>query len=218
MPLLFTKRLLPHTSLALWQLDESIDELLLALPGHVTLSPDLAQAHPKRQREWLASRLLVYQLLQQFTSQPLVLERDAFGKPYFSEPGLHLSITHAPRMVAVILSAACEVGIDIEPIGPKALKVADKFLTEDEKGYTAGDPLLTSLYWSAKETLYKLYSRKKLIFKENLHVAPTIAPNVLHGRVQIQNFVKLYQIYFNTYQEHVLTYSIDTPTSLYEKR
>ncbi|GAB3530324.1 hypothetical protein GCM10027443_10690 [Pontibacter brevis] len=180
------------------------------LPSYADVSALAGKTHPMRQQEWLASRVLVYELLRHITPEPLVLARDENGKPYFPDQPLHLSLTHSPHLAAVIVSGQHQVGIDIELITPKALRVADKFLTEAEKQYTASDETATCLYWSAKETLYKLYSRKKLVLKENLLVRPGKEPNVLQGRVQIENFSKLYQIHHATLQEHVLTYCIDS--------
>jgi 4'-phosphopantetheinyl transferase len=211
MPLLHTRSLDPHTLLGVWLLDESPEALRPLLPAHLAPSDELAQAHPRRQREWLASRTLAYQLLRQFTSEPLPLLRDATGRPMFAEKGFQLSITHSPRLAAVILSEKYDVGIDIELVSPKALRVADKFLTEQEKVFTANDEQHTCLYWSAKETLYKMYSQRQLIFKENLLVEPAkgLENEVLQGQVITENFSKLYLIHHETLLNHVLTYSID---------
>ena len=210
MPLLFTRQVEQNTWLGIWQLQEPVQDLLILLPPHADTSGLTGNAHPRRQQEWLASRVLVYRLLQQFTVEPLVLARNEHGKPFFPGQPLQVSITHSPQLAAVILSGQHEVGIDIELITPKALRVADKFLTEAEKQHTASDETATCLYWSAKETLYKLYSRKKLVLKENLLVGPGNEPNVLLGRVQVENISKLYQIYHETVQDHVLTYCIDS--------
>lgn len=207
MPLLQFTRLNPHTVLGIWQADEPADELKQLLPSYLDTGK-LKRVHPKREREWLASRVLVYQLLQQFTIAPLTLERNEHGKPYFPDSPLHISITHSPQLAAVILSDKFEVGIDIELVSQKALRVADKFLSEAEKKHTDRNEKETCLYWSAKETLYKLYSRKQLIFKENLAVCPITEPNVLQGRIKTAFFDKLYQIHYNTVQNHVLTYCI----------
>jgi 4'-phosphopantetheinyl transferase EntD len=213
MPLLIIRKLDAHTWLGIWQLQEPAADLLQLLPPCIDGRVLGGKVHPRRQQEWLASRVLVYQLLQHFTPEPLVLARNEDGKPHFPDrPQLHVSITHSPHLAAVILSEQHQVGIDIELISPKALRVADKFLTEKEKQCTTDDEEITCLYWSAKETLYKLYSRKKLVFKDNLSVEPAQEPNVLQGRVQIENFSKLYQIRYEVLQEHVLTYCIDNLT------
>lgn len=209
MPLLLTRQLNPHTILGIWQLTEPVAELQQLLPPHLNTSQLTGQVHARRQREWLASRTLVYRLLQHFTDKPLLLRRNAHGKPHFAEEGYCVSITHSPHLAAVILSDKYEVGTDIELITPKALRVADKFLSEAEKESTKADEKETCLYWSAKETLYKMYSRKKLIFKDNLLIEPATQPNLLQGHVQTDNFSKLYQISFETILNHVLTYCID---------
>ncbi|MDX5418520.1 MAG: 4'-phosphopantetheinyl transferase superfamily protein [Hymenobacteraceae bacterium] len=211
MPLLHTRQLDAHTLLGVWSLEERPEELLHTLPAYLSPEEGLAQAHPRRQREWLASRTLTYQLLQHFTDEPLPLQRDVNGKPIFERADYRLSITHSPRLAAVILSERYDVGIDIELVSAKALRVADKFLTEQEKVFTADDEQQTCLYWSAKETLYKMYSQKQLIFKENLLLEPAQSPenNLLQGRVITDKFSKLYQIHHELLLNHILTYSID---------
>jgi len=209
MPLLLSRQLSPDTLLGIWQLQEPEAALYAALPAYADVSAIAGNLHPKRRQEWLASRVLVYQLLQHFTSAPLVLARNEAGKPFFPDRPLHVSITHSPHLAAVILSDRHKVGIDIEYITPKALRVGDKFLTEAEKQHTASDETTACLYWSAKETLYKLYSRKRLVWKENLLLTPAPEPNMLLGRVQTENFSKLYQIQHDILHNHVLTYCID---------
>ncbi|GAB3828390.1 4'-phosphopantetheinyl transferase superfamily protein [Pontibacter rugosus] len=209
MPLLHSKQINSNTVLGIWRLEEPLEDLLKALPPHANVDERLAQVHPRRQREWLASRVLAYKLLEDLTPLPLQLLRNQHGRPYFSDSRFHVSISHSPALAAVILSDTYEVGIDIELISPKALRVQEKFLTDQEKNYTLADERETCLYWSAKETLYKMYSRKQLIFKENLSVAPLDEANILQGRVQTENFSKLYHIHHETLHSHVLTYCID---------
>lgn len=210
MPLLFSRSLQPDAMLAVWKITETEEELLAALPPYADTRALAGQVHQRRRVEWLASRVLVYTLLPRFTNQPLVLARNPDGKPYFPNQPLHVSITHSPELAAVILSENHEVGIDIELVTPKALRVADRFLTDQEKNHTATDEMLTCLYWSAKETLYKLYSRKKLILKENLVLCPGLTPNVLQGLVQTARFSKAYEVRHEELQGHVLTYCVDT--------
>lgn len=212
MPLLRAQQLDPHTHLGIWAIKESTEELLNNLPPHLDRSDLAVFSHPKRQQEWLASRLLIYRLLERFTPQPLRLSRNEHGKPVLESARFHLSITHSSQLAAVILSDRYEVGIDVELLHPKVLRIADKFLKEVERAFTADDVYKTCLYWSAKETLYKLYSKRGLIFKDNLHIKFTAAGenNVLQGCVQTDNFYKLYQIRHETLLNHVLTYSIDS--------
>jgi 4'-phosphopantetheinyl transferase len=208
MPLLQKTWLDSNTIIGIWQISEPNEDLHALLPAHLILS-EIESAHPKRLKEWLASRVLLYKLLSELTPEPLQLQRDENGKPYFLDSVIKVSITHCPAFVAVLLSDRFEVGIDIELISDKALRIADRFLSKDELEFTAGKPEETCLYWSAKETLYKVYSRKKLILKENLIICPGSELNVLNGQIRTENFNKLYQIHYDRVQSHVLTYCID---------
>ncbi|WP_299825176.1 4'-phosphopantetheinyl transferase superfamily protein [uncultured Pontibacter sp.] len=208
MPLLQIKQLNPHTALGIWQTDEPVEELLRLLPTFVDCT-QVERVHQRRKREWLASRVLVYRMLEQFTTSPAVLRKNENGKPYFENEPFHVSISHSPYLAAAIISDKFEVGIDIELLSQKALRVADKFLSEAEKIFTAQNEAQTCLYWSAKETLYKLYSRKQLIFKDNLILKPCEDQNVLDGQVFTANLSKLYRVNFEYLQNHVLTYCLD---------
>ncbi|RAU83681.1 4'-phosphopantetheinyl transferase family protein [Pontibacter arcticus] len=209
MPLLLTRKINDHTLLGIWQLSETETELRAALPAFVDISYLNEHVHQRRVCEWLASRVLLYTLLAEFTDEQLPVLRAETGQPYFKNANFHVSITHSPELAAVILSSKAQVGIDIELITPKALRVADKFLTEKEKVYTLASEKETCLYWSAKETLYKMYTRKKLIFKDNILLCPSSESNILQGCVQTDNFYKLYQIYHETLLGHILTYTSD---------
>ncbi|MFT2010033.1 4'-phosphopantetheinyl transferase family protein [Pontibacter sp. 13R65] len=209
MPLVHTLHPAPQTLIGIWQIEEPAADLYAALPAHADLSVLAGKVHPRREQEWLASRVLAYKLLQQFTEAPLVLCRNEYGKPYFEHSNLHISITHSPQLAAVILSAAHNVGIDIELISQKALRVADRFLADSEKNCTAGDGTTTCVYWSAKETLYKMYSKRNLIFKENIRLTPSDAENMLLGLVETASFSKTYEVYYQNFDNHILTYCID---------
>ncbi|WP_439881531.1 4'-phosphopantetheinyl transferase superfamily protein [Pontibacter sp. MBLB2868] len=215
MPLLQTSLLNAHTIIGIWQTEETTETLKKLLPAHMEAA-SMAHVHPRREREWLASRVLAYSLLQYFTNStnsPPILERNEHGRPYFSNAPFHISISHSPQLAAVILSDKYEVGIDIELVSQKALRVADKFLSEAEKTYTASNENRTCLYWSAKETLYKLYSRKKLIFKDNLIIIPPSENQMMQGQIKIGFFDKLYEIHHEEIQNHVLTYCYDNKTT-----
>jgi 4'-phosphopantetheinyl transferase len=90
------------------------------------------------------------------------------------------------------------------------MKVAFKFLSDKEFEYTCNDPAKTCLYWSAKETLYKMYSRRKLLFKENLPIGPLENPEkgTLRGQVLLDNFNQTYTVHYEKTDAYILTYCI----------
>ncbi|WP_400193765.1 4'-phosphopantetheinyl transferase family protein [Hymenobacter sp. B81] len=162
-----------QTLLGLWQLSESADELLAALPaagGYPGLLP--AGRDPQRPRQWLAGRALVHTLLPELTATPAFVRNDeATNQPLLAGlPDFGVSLSHSGPWVAALLTTSGRVGIDVELVRPKARLLAPKFLTETELADAGDDDVKYSLNWSAKETLYKLYSRRRLLFKEHIHL------------------------------------------------
>jgi 4'-phosphopantetheinyl transferase len=210
MPLTEIRHLNEHTLIGFWKIEESFQELMQELYD-IRPQQEIARFKSEmRQKEWLASRILATKLLNHFTSLPHEIISDQNGKPEFFPPGFHVSISQSGGQVAVMVSENQEVGIDIEIIREKALKLAFKFLSETELANTNGDITRTSLYWSAKETLYKMYSRKKLLFKENINVGPVKNKNkgVLEGSITTDNFCQTYAVHFEKNDNFILTYCL----------
>ena len=196
-----------------WKITETIPELLGQLKNVRPAKDIPAYKSEVRQKEWLASRILAYQLLEKFTSEKIVLYSNEYGKPYFPETGFHISISQSAGLVGVVVSDCFEVGIDIEKIKPKALKLAFKFLSDKELTYIQNDETKACLYWSAKETLFKMYSRKQLHFIENLNLGPVpeAETGTFTGRVKTPNFDRNYTVHFEKTADFILTYCLASP-------
>lgn len=163
------------TLLGLWHLREPAEALLEALPaagGYAELLP--TGRDPQRPRQWLAGRALAHTLLRQLTDAPALIRNDpATGQPLVAQqPAFGVSLSHSGEWVAVLLTACGRVGIDVEMVRPKARQLAPKFLSDRELTDAGPDDVKHSLYWSAKETLYKLYSRRRLLFKQHIQLEP----------------------------------------------
>ena len=156
------------TELAIWKAEEPV-EALCSLLG---LSPEsLPSRAPSRRVEWLSARLLVKNMLK--AEGVPVIEYDGYGKPLLPGTGLHLSISHTNQYVGVMLCKS-ECGIDMEMIHPRIEKLAERFLSGDEKEFISPTDRICSLYvvWGAKEVLYKVHGKKDIIFKDDLKVMP----------------------------------------------
>ena len=156
---------------AIWQMDESIDELLALLPIREPYEEGLNQfTSPHRKVEWLSVRVLLYQLLGGTT--PVAYE--ASGKPYLADRTQFISISHTKGYVAVILSPLAEVGIDIEQYGARIHKVSHKFMRDDEVAspYQSDATWSLLLHWSAKEVMFKCLHTAEVDFREHLHILP----------------------------------------------
>ena len=213
MPLREIREVYPHVYLGLWEITESLAELSQSLK---TLTKNINLPIPiftstARQRQWLGSRVLAYALLQKLSPEPVLLQNNNSGKPEFQNSSYRVSISHSHHLAAVILSQNYEVGIDIEIISPKVMRVRNKFMTEAEKNNAAEDVEKALIYWSGKETLYKLYSQKQLIFKENLFISPfnKLPAGTTGAQIVTSDFNKRYTLHYEILNQHILTYTLD---------
>lgn len=119
--------------------------------------------HQNRKCEFVATRILRHHLFGY-----VHIHYDDHGAPFIEDEGF-ISISHAPGVVGLAISKTYKVGIDLEPKRNKAYTLRSKFLSEKEKMEfdTSSENEMTKV-WSAKEVLYKLAGRKKILFKEHL--------------------------------------------------
>lgn len=89
------------------------------------------------------------------------LSHDETGKPVLlSEKPLNISISHSCHwLVALIVPEGIPVGIDIEEKGAQAERTLERYSTEQERMLLEEDGLTPLHLWTAKEALYKAYSK-----------------------------------------------------------
>lgn len=112
-----------------------------------------------RKIEWLTVRGLINTI---FKKKVLIAYADN-GQPFLTEfPHYNISISHTKTVVAIAISQNFKIGVDVEMIHPRLLKIADKFLNNSENDLlqdltTMMDKIrfLTTV-WSAKESFYKI--------------------------------------------------------------
>ena len=141
---------------AVWKMEESLDALLLLLPGarRAFCEQELNRfVSERRKMEWLSVRVLLYSMLQEDKEIGYSLE----GKPYLTDHSFFISISHTKGYVAVMLASFTPAGIDIEQYGQRVKRVYDRFIRSDERvePYQGDETWSMLLHWSAKETIFK---------------------------------------------------------------
>lgn len=111
-----------------------------------------------RQNEQRAVSLLLGEMLD---TEPVQLDHLPSGKPVLK--GWRISVSHTKGYAAALLSRKHVVGIDIEYTSDRVGRIASRFLREDE--HPVGSPQQLA-YWSAKETMFKLFSEDRLTFQD----------------------------------------------------
>ncbi len=214
MPLFQTIHTPQNATIGLWRIEESLGDLQQRLPPNTLQQIRFQEiSSVRRQKEWLATRTLIRQLLPDNEQMEIIY--DAYGKPSLDQNSRQLSITHSSHFAAVILHPHQNLGIDIEPIHPRILRMKHKFISEKEAAQIEGDELfLLTLYWSAKESLYKLYGKKELRFKENLQIhghfkiedAGIEAEGYLEASICKGDFQLQTKVYYQQIEGNILTY------------
>lgn len=170
MPLYKTITPNSQTTVKIWKIEESYDQLINPLDlKPESLTRVLGMKSELHQRGFLSVR----HLLKAFGYTDQDLYYDTNGKPHLKD-GKHISITHSFTFSGVIISDT-DVGIDIEQLRDKIAVIAKKFV-EYEFEYLdkqASDYInKLTVIWGIKESLYKLFATPGMLFKEHFLVIP----------------------------------------------
>jgi len=169
MPIYKTITVSPTTSVYIWKVTETEEELSkgIVLSPHCQNRMDGMKSDAHR-RAFLSIRHLM--ALAGYIDHDLYY--DDFGKPHLKD-GAHISITHSHSFTGIIVSGTDEVGIDIEMQREKILRIAHKYTPIQEyKTLANTDALIRKLtiVWGAKESLYKIYAQQGLSFLRHVDV------------------------------------------------
>ena len=170
---------------------ESIETLCLK---HLSRSEYLKKT--KREREIEAKENLI-----QFLYPKSHLYYNSFGAPNLSN-GKAISLSHSKEFLAFI-SAKKLAAIDLEPISTKAYHIRHKFLSHKEINLTK-DYKIATLMWCAKECLYKIHQKGKLIFNEDLKIH-----YITKNKLECSLLDRQYTLNYEKFKEHWLVYYFD---------
>lgn len=160
-----------NTKLYLWKITEDLDvlksQIRLKDSSIDRLESMKSESH---QKGFLAVRML----LQHNDYNDFDLYYDEFGKPHIKPQGcsikdIEISISHSNDFSAIAISDQ-KVGLDLEQIKEKALKIASRFmdmshlenLSEEEKIKKA------TVVWGIKESIFKIKNEKGISFPNHI--------------------------------------------------
>ncbi len=170
MPLFKTITANSQTTVKIWKITESYEELMQPISlTEGCLQRVLKMKSELHQRGFLSVR----HLLAEFGYTDSDVFYDENGKPHLKD-GKHISITHSFIFSGVIVSDH-QVGIDIEKQREKIAVIAHKFIGY-EFNYldsTAADYInKLTVIWCIKESLYKLFATPGMLFRKHFLVIP----------------------------------------------
>jgi phosphopantetheinyl transferase len=166
MPLIL-KETTDQASIACWETTED----LLFFEGY--LSYRSTASNPLRKIQQMSARMALFQLDAEFPFTSV--QEDQNRKPILKDGSLEFSLTHTRKMAAAILSSSHIVGIDVERIDPRVLRIASKFLHPDElRGLSVDEEERVSqltLMWAIKETVFKCFGKSAIDFSHDIRIS-----------------------------------------------
>lgn len=168
----------------------------------------------KRQVEYLASRLLLNELLDSkteiFYNQP--------GKPFLKNNPLHISISHSSDFVVLILSKQ-NTGIDVEQLNRNIDKVANRFLSQSElmDVQSSSNPQTARIiYWGAKESIFKCTHFHGVQFNTQIliNAFQIEKEGFFEGKLIAENQVEFYKLWYFTIENNMVVYCVENRNNL----
>jgi 4'-phosphopantetheinyl transferase len=193
--------------LAIWEVSETPEELLLKLRSLGIYADVPFFRNPKRLAEWLAVRLLFAEL---GIRQRIVY--DDMGKPHLEGEGKYVSISHSANFVGVIYHTLNRVGVDIERTGDRIHRVSHKFVSDKENAWLTEPDKTSQLYiiWGAKECAYKIFGSGSIDFRDHLEVMPFRIDSAGTTRIVFTRNDKIeeYRVFYRNLEGLMVTYAI----------
>jgi phosphopantetheinyl transferase len=196
-----------HTTALIWKIEESLKSLEkgVELTDHCRerYNGMKSQIHKK-------GFMSIRHLLKEFGYSDFDLDYDTKGKPHLKD-GHEISITHSFEFTGVIVSNK-KVGIDIEKQRDKIKLIAPKFTPIEEYealGDTEDLVRKLTIVWGAKESLYKLYGKKGLLFLHDIFVNDfEISAKKTTARVTSNNEITFYNLNFLEFENFTCVYAL----------
>ena len=194
MPLIRIDSIGENARLALWKMSERVEEL--SRPNHIDLTAFRSESR-------LKEKLTTYALIKELTGlDSLELSYASSGKPLLD--GFEISISHTIGWAVVVLSQNTPVAVDIEYRSDRVTRITDRFIRADEDKSSVDIQLIN---WSAKETMYKLFSEEQLQFHE-MRLQQFTPSNAGKIRVEDLKYPKTIEVEYILNADYVLTWAL----------
>lgn len=196
-----------NTKVLIWKIEESIGELS---DGISLESQSAERLQSMRSEIHQKGFLSIRHLLKKIGYSDSDLFYDNYGKPHLHD-GNHISITHSFTFTAIAISKDGPVGIDIEKQRDKIVKIAHKFTPLEEYKTIANHDALVSkltIVWGGKESLYKIYGKKKLLFLHHIYIEDfKFADTKTTGQIRYEGMVSDHHIHFLEFEGFTCVYA-----------
>jgi 4'-phosphopantetheinyl transferase len=191
----------------IWKITESEEELLQQVNQFESIPESIT--HSQKRLEFIAGRVLARNLLEALGKEFEGVTKDVHGKPFFKENVFQLSLSHSFPYVAALTDVHKSVGIDLEQIKAKLVKIGPRVLAHSELQDAGSDETKHCIYWCAKEAMIKIYGKKDLVFADNLFVNPfnLDKAGTLTGKIKLNGSETLIPLQYFVYDGFVVVFN-----------
>jgi phosphopantetheinyl transferase len=208
MPLLKIKALNKNTTLYVWKITESFDELFRSV---ALKDVSLTRLEGMRAESHQKGFLSVRRLLMQAGYTDFDLYYDTFGKPHLAD-GKHISISHSHDFSVIVISQE-NIGADLELLKEKTLKLAPRFMDVTHlKGLSEADSLQkATVVWGIKESVFKIKNEIGISFKDHIFENDfTLADRKCTVELRFNNRVECFDILFDFIENYVFVCAFES--------
>ena len=172
-----------------WEITETVEDLLALFthPGYMRKGLEDFSSNITRQKEWLATRLLL---------------KEALG----NDVKISYTVSGRPFLVGSVLALARgPFGVDIEVWSSRALRLQQKFLSPDEVSllHSIEAEKMAVRLWSAKESCYKYLDISGLSLKNDI----SLTQRDVRLEAHIIGMDNAVPIYYQDFPSFVLTWT-----------
>ncbi len=221
------------TKLYLWKITEDFDTLF----NQVRLKPSsLERLKSMKSESHQKGFLAVRMLLQHNYYTDFDLFYDEFGKPFLKwKDGslnledkqikdeaipnyqfqttnyLHISISHSNEFSAIAISEQ-KVGLDIEKLKGKILKIASRFMdTSHLEGLSEEEKIKkATVVWGIKESIFKIKNEAGISFLYNIFENPfSFEDNNATAQLNFNNKEENFKIQFDSVEDYIFVCSLE---------
>jgi phosphopantetheinyl transferase len=180
-----------NVTILVWEITETLEELQV-LGKEINATSHTSE---KRKKEYLASRLLLNEIIPN-----TAITYNEFGAPELENDN-HISISHSRGLVSIIISEQ-QVGIDIEEVSEKTLRLAPKFVSAKNLTYLTKEK--ATLIWCIKEAAFKWHQKGGVDFIKDI-IIPEFSVKE-KGIITIQFKNKELNLNYQKINNHYLVY------------
>jgi 4'-phosphopantetheinyl transferase len=197
-----------NTKIFVWKISESFNELFRSV---VLKDVSLARVENMKAESHQKGFLAVRKLLEVAGYDDFDLYYDDFGKPHLKD-GKHISISHSNDF-SVIAVSDCNLGIDLEILKEKTLKLAPRYMDVSQLENIEDNLQIlqkATVVWGIKESIFKIKNEPGISFKDHIFEKKfNLSDNKCITELRFDNKIELFDIQFYFIENYTLVIAFE---------